>query len=238
MTNLLFPNTALAFPPDRPSWGCLPRASKPGQWCPMASEHIKLVPRNQWDELADQISTRPMVKTVLDQGNVGSCATESTTQGVMMGRAFAGLPHVLLNPWFIYHTTSHGRDQGSSIDENLAFVRDKGIAPMSIWPRSKGWEAEPSEEAKEAAKAFKIVEFFDVANIDEMVSCLLTGWPVVYGAKGHSVIKVQHLNDREGLDCNSWGEDWSDSGFGVWARYNQIDFGYGMFAVRTTTETR
>ena len=237
-SELRFPNTALVYPEGRPIFGCLPRVSKFGELCGLASEHIKLIPRDQWDELAAEISIRPMVTKIKDQNGNNSCATESTTQATEISRHFAGLPFVELNPLFIYHTTSHGRDNGSSIDENLAFARDNGIAPEAIWPRSKGFKAEPSAEAWEAAKAFKIVEFYDVASIDEGVSGLLTGWSWVYGANGHSVVKIQHLNDREGLDANSWGLSWGDQGFGVWARYNQISFQSGGFLVRTSTETK
>src|SRR3972149_2289686 len=123
--------------------GCLPRKSRPGEWCPMASERIKLVPRADWAGLAKELHLRQFVRAVLDQDGAGSCATESPTGAAMISRAFAGLPHVLLNPWFIYHTTSGGRDNGSSIDENLAFAREHGIAPESIWPRSEGWRAAP-----------------------------------------------------------------------------------------------
>lgn len=217
--------------------GCLPRKSKPGEWCPMASERIKLIPSADWDEAAKELgdSVRQHITFLLDQDGAGSCATESTTESDMTIRAVAGLPFVLLNPWFIYHTTSGGRDTGSSIDENLAFVRENGIAPESVWPRSKGWKAKPSAEAVEAAKQYRIDEFYDIANVNEMVSALLTGFVVVYGADGHSVLKIQHLDAKRGLDLNSWGEGWGDKGFGVWATYNAVNWSYGAFAVRVAS---
>jgi hypothetical protein len=219
------------FPPGRVP-GCLPRTYLPGDVCPSIGEHIKIIPSSEWSKHVGKVSLRPYVKTVLDQNGVGSCATEAAAQAVMIARAVAGLPHVELNPWFIYHHTSGGRDGGSSIDENLEFVRSKGIAPMSVWPRSKGWRAKPSAEAYEAAKEFTIEEFYDVATINEMVSCLLSGFPVVWGSNGHAVCKVEHLSDREGLDINSWGSDWGDGGFGVWATYRSINWNYGAWAVR------
>lgn len=213
--------------------GCLPRKSRPGELCPMASERIKVIPRDQWADYAQDASLTPFIKTVLDQDGVGSCATESSTGGVMIDLAMAGVPHVELNPWFIYQATSGGRDRGSSIDENLAFIRQYGIAPTSIWPRSKGWSTTPSEEAFAAALEFRIEEFYDIASIDEMVSALLLGFPVIYGADGHSVCKVQHLDDTKGLDLNSWGTSWGDNGLGVWASYRAVNWSYGAFAIRT-----
>jgi hypothetical protein len=233
-------NPVAVYPEDRFP-GCLPRKSQPGQYCPMAAEHIPVIPRSDWASVAAKLGDgkglRPFVVSILDQDGAGSCATESTTGAVKIGRAFAGLPFVELNPWFIYRVTSGGRDSGSSIDENLAFVRENGIAPESLHPRSKGWRGTPSEEAKKAAQAYRIVEFYDVSTVDEFVSCLLHGYPVVHGASGHSICAVSHIDESSKLDLNSWGSDWGDGGFGKWCSYRGINWGYGAFAVRTTTES-
>jgi hypothetical protein len=217
--------------------GCLPRKSRPGEVCPMAADRIKLIPSADWDAAAKELgdTLRFHVPVVLDQDGAGSCATESTTGGVMLARVLAGQPHVLLNPWYMYHTTSDGVDRGSGIDEDLVFARDNGIAPESVWPRSKGWKATPSAEADEAAKEFRIEEFFDISNVNEMVSALLAGFPVVYGADGHSVLKIQHLDAKKGLDLNSWNTTWGDKGFGVWATYNAVNWNYGAFAIRVAS---
>jgi hypothetical protein len=203
----------------------------------MAAEKIPVIPRDQWAELAKQVSLRPFVKTVLDQDGVGSCATEATAQAVMIVRAIAGLPHIPLNPWFIYRVTSGGSDRGSSIDANLRFIQENGCAPASLHPRSLGWRGTPSAEAIEAAKQFKGIEVYDITSIDEMVSALLTGFAVVWGANGHAVTKVQHLDESKGLDINSWGSSWGDGGFGVWASYRAINWAYGAWALRVATAT-
>ena len=215
--------------------GCLPRKSKPGEWCPMASERIKIIPSGDWPAAAAELgdNLRKHVPVTLDQNGDGSCACESSTGDVMLIRAVAGLPFVLLNPLYVYHTTSHGVDEGSSIDENLAFIRENGIAPESVWPRSKGWRAKPSAEAVEAAKAFKIEEFWDIASLNEFVSALLTGYCVVFGSNGHAVLAVQHMGSYP-LVLNSWG-NWEDGGFGKWCSYNAINWNYGAFAVRVSS---
>lgn len=213
--------------PPGMSTGCLPRRSLCGAVCPLLSDHVETLPEDVLKANAD-VTLRPFIKTILNQDGVGSCSTESTTQSVMIARAVEGLEHVILNPWFIYHTTSGGVDRGSSIDANLEFAREHGIAPESVWPRSKGWQSAPSAEAVAAALDYRIEEFYDITTMAEARTALVLGFPVVYGAAGHSVCKIA----ADGTDVNSWGTTWKDGGLGVWASFERINWSYGAFAVR------
>jgi len=224
-----------AVPPGKKT-GCLPRVSRPGEWFPRAEDRIEIVPETDWEELSRTNKVTPFVKEILDQDGVGSCATESTAGAVMACRAVAGLPHVTLNPWFIYHTTSGGRDSGSSIDTNLRFIQEHGIAPMAVWGRDQGWRRKPSAEAYEAALQFRGIEVFDIASVNEFVSALLRGFFVVYGARGHSVGASEYRSSGP-WGPNSWGTDWGDGGFGTWVSWRQINWGYGAWALRAVTES-
>ncbi len=218
--------------------GTFGRVSKPGEWCPLASERIKIIPRSEWrDRIAAPSYTglRPSVPVILDQDGVGSCATEDTAQMIMTDGSFNGREFVQLNPWFIYQETSGGRDGGSSIDENLRFVRKYGCAPERVWPRSNGWRKKPSEEAYEAAKEFKILEFFDIRNTEELGSALLLGYPVAYGRRGHAIMATELIGDNEIEYVNSWG-NWGDEGFGR-DKLSGVNFNYGAWAIRVATDT-
>lgn len=217
--------------PDGCRTGCLPRSSKFGDVCKLAADGIELIPRDQWKDLIGTVSLRPCVRQILDQDGAGSCATESTTQSEMIGREVAGLPFVLLNPWSIYRVTSGGRDNGSSIDENLVFARDTGILPEAYWPRSKGFRATPPDGWEKVAARYRIDEFFDIGSIDEVGSALLRGFAVVFGWSGHSCIMTRLLSTITAEYANSWG-DWGDQGFGK-INLNSINFGYGAFATRS-----
>lgn len=220
--------------PEGKRTGCLARKSQFGNVSKVFAESdIPLIPRDQWAALLPTITLRPQVQKIKDQNGYGSCATESTTQAVEIIAAQRGEPWIELNPLFIYHETSGGSDGGSSIDENLVFARDKGIAPESVWPRSKGFRATPTAEAIAAALKHRIVEFFDIENVDEFGSALLAGFPVVFGYSGHSICAVSLKSPTQIEYANSWG-DWGDAGFGVLS-FSSIVWGYGAFAVRTTT---
>lgn len=222
------------LPPGR-KWGLKPRMSRVGEWCTRAEDAIDIIPRDEWADRAKKLPVVPYIPEILDQGKVGSCAAEATTGATMTERAIHGLPHVSLNPYFLYHHTSGGVDRGSSIDENLAVARDMGIAPISVWPRSKGWRQKPSDEAYEAAENYRIREFYDVTSINELVSCLLHGFLVVAGANGHAVYWIEHIDESKGRTVNSWGTDWGEGGIGVWCSYRAINWAYGAFAVRVAT---
>jgi len=224
--------------PDGTKPGCLPRESKPGDLCPLASERITVIPRREWSDLIEQreqegVTARILVDDVLSQDGVGSCASEKTAGIEMATRALAGMEHVLLNPWSLYAWTSGGRDGGSSVDSNMQRARDVGIMPMEIWPRSKGWRAKPSQDLlDEYASKYRIDEFYDIQTRDEFASALLQGFLVGYGRRGHAIAGVEMLDEDRFLYLNSWG-DWGDGGFGVDRLSRDINFGYGAFAVRT-----
>lgn len=220
--------------PDGKKTGCKPRMSKPGQWCPLFGEKVPTIPVGEWENLIGEIELRSCVTNIKDQDGVGSCATESTSQAVEIVRKLEGQEYVELNPWSIYSTTSGGRDQGSSIDENLIYVQAHGICPESVWPRSKGWSAKPSAEALEVAKLYKIEEFYDISTVAEVGTALLLGFPVVFGWSGHSCVLTQLLSTTTAEYANSWAPSWGDAGFGQ-IKLSAINWSYGAFAVRTAT---
>jgi len=223
--------------PNGKAKGCNPRRSKFGERCPAFAEKFNVIPPGDWPELLKvHHSLRPSVSVILDQGSVGSCATESTTQAVMVNRATKGLPFLLLNPWSIYCFTGGTRNGGSSIDDNLEYARDVGILPESVWPRSKGFSRKPPKSLlDEHASQFRIAEYWDINTTAEIGTALLLGFPVVFGWSGHSCVFTDLLDVATAEYCNSWSADWGDDGFGKLS-LRSVNFKYGCFALRTTNE--
>jgi hypothetical protein len=226
----------LVIPPGKKT-GCLIRKYKPGEAFPLFSERIDVIDPDNWDNYVSSVNLRPYVKHIYDQDAVGSCATESASQAVKIVRAFQNLPYVELNPLSVYAFTSGGRDNGSNIDENLRRVKEVGILPMDLWPRSKGWKIKPPKDLLDAeACKYRVDEVYDISTMAEFGTALLKWMPVVFGWSGHSCVATGLKRTSGGVwvfeYANSWDDDWGDEGFGE-LRLSSVNFGYGAWAVRT-----
>jgi hypothetical protein len=228
----MLPETPLVVPPGKKK-GLLLRDDRPGESCGFLRDMptIDVIPVAQWPEWIEAgITMRPEVPWIYDQDGVGSCAAESACGGLDLIRSVCGYEPVKFNPWGVYHYTGGGNDNGSTLVANLKFLRERGAYPESVWPRSKGYRATPDAAADEAAKKYKILEFYEVQSWEEFGSALLHRFPVYWGYTGHAILGVQLLNTSQFLYRNSWGEAWSDNGFGV-ANASSIQWGYGVYVV-------
>jgi len=221
-------------------FGCNRRETRFGEVCGAFSDNLDTWNDDVCREMIEHgVSMKSHIREVKDQGQNGSCATESTTGSVQLIREFNGREFVKLNPLSLYaftHASNRGGGGGSSIDSNLARARDEGILPESVWPRSKGWHEKPPQDLmEEHAAKYRIDEFWDVGNISEVRTALLAQLPVVFGWRGHSCCLVELISMEEAIYLNSWGSDWGDDGLGR-IKLSDIDFRYGAFAVRSVTD--
>ena len=153
-----------------------------------------VVPESEWLDLIrdpDRPSGSELVWTVLNQGSVGSCASEAKDGGMMLIRAGAGREQVLFNPYATYGRVNGGRDGGSSLTSNVAFAKKYGCFPESAWPRSKGWQAKPDEAAYAEAYKYRLAESYDIGDdfYAEFFSALLMhpNPHVYFGYPGHAI---------------------------------------------------
>jgi len=199
---------------------------------------FQVIQPNRWAELIagqDAVDLTPLFMHKLDQNGKGSCGAEGLTQGIMLTLAKAtGKAPPLLNPLFMYHTTSGGRDQGSSLQANIAFAMKHGVASEAVWPRSKGFLTKPSLLAYADARSYVLLEYSQVRNWIEFATALLLGWPVYFGYTGHAICAVKLLDQERFRYANSWSKDWGDNGAGTLHK-DRIYWNYGAYAIRVIT---
>jgi len=201
---------------------------------------IEMIPESQWPAFItgqndeQQLHCEPFVKFTLNQGSVGSCAAEGGTGCLMTMRVMSGQPQVELNPYFVYHTTSGGRDSGSTLSATVQFLRDNGCAAAAGWSRSNGWQTRPSQAAYADAKKYRQLKVERVRNWGEFGTMLLHAYPVYFGYSGHAIFASRLIAPNRIRYKNSWG-NWGDNGYGTLAA-SSIMWGYGVYVFTSVSE--
>jgi len=204
---------------------------------PPLSDVIETIPEDEWmDHINDPDGARlrPFIWDILNQGSVGSCASEGITGCVMCRREVKGMPQVKLNPYFAYGRVNGGYDGGSTLVDNLAFIQKYGVASQAVWPRSKGWRERPSDEAYANALRHRVLEVARIRNKREFGSALIFGMPVYFGYPGHAIFACDPIDRTRFRYANSWDESWGDEGFGTLS-YSSIQWSYGAYAILSVT---
>lgn len=230
--------------PDGQATGCNPRTTRVGDYCSRLEDKVDIITDDAI--FKEHIEADPMttllkcVRTIHNQGRVGSCATHSSTAAIELVREFNGQKHVPLSAESLYAFTSGGRDQGSSIDENLRRLQEVGVLTLDTWPQDDHrWsEKPPADLLRSEACYHRIDEWYDVTDIQQIMTCLVLNYPVVFGWQGHSCVLLCLASLTEAFYLNSWG-NWSDTGMPGIGRIKlrAINSQYGMFAVRSTTDS-
>lgn len=229
--------------PTDQATGCLPRTTKYGELCDKLEDRFEIITD---DDVFREAIARPREETLLkcvpsvfSQGRVGSCAAEAGTGLLQLVRAFNGLPPIKLSPWSMYAFTSGGRDRGSSVGETLRHLREVGVLTMETWPRSIPYNRKPPKDLLDTeACLHRAGEFFDIMDIQSVMTALVLDFPIQFGWQGHSCILLALKSMTEAYYLNSWGAKWSQTGMpgiGV-IKLRSIQFSYEAHALRTTVD--
>jgi hypothetical protein len=233
--------------PHGQATGCNPRTTKYGECCAKFEDSFDIITD---EELLRTALDRPIEETLLScvedvfsQGRVTSCASEAVCGAWQVASVFSGAPFVKLSPWSVFSASevSGGRNQGSTLDDNLQRMQVDGALTMKTWPRSIPWNRKPPKDLiTTEAKLRRVDEYYDINSIAEIKTALFKNFPVLFGGNGHAEVL---LALRDSLDTayklNSWGAKWSETGLpGIGkARLDSrdIQLKYGCWALRTVT---
>jgi hypothetical protein len=198
------------------SGGCLPRASRLGQWFPVAGTDGSppLLPESQWD---GQESKRGYEWDDIDQGNTSSCCVCAASNTAELTIAINGGAQTKLD-WLKAYRELTGGSGGVAVDEMLRYAQSKGIP------------------TKDGQSVVKFAECWDAPSQPHFVSgvragCLGILCHDVHAECGVSVVMrngIAYIDTR-----NSWGKDWGENGWHLFPA-SKIEVGtYGAFLLRS-----
>jgi len=201
-------------------------------------DKVPIIPKDQWEPV-DLVEWLPPVK---DQNGIGACNAFATVEVAETCRAVQGLTYLKLSPGYLYGCINGQQDQGSMLEDAMAWMVNHGTCLSSTTPdlawRKNQWGA---NSAAEAGK-YRFLECYvcpeGVDLIASMVSALMDGFVLDTGALwynsynpdkttgrlpkqkkglagGHAFCVYGFDLDTDGVWFkfrNSWGESWGQNG--------------------------
>jgi len=204
-----------------------------------APAEMKLIPRSEWSarikEMAEQKSRlSDLLKgrgiKPLDQKDRGYCWSHSTTMAIMATRARANQPDVRLSAYAVACVIKGYRDEGGWCGLSAKFIAERGVPSVQAWPEcGTSRSSDIASTWADAAKYKSTIEWRDLTRqvwdtpmpFDAVMTCLLNRVPVAadFNHWAHSVCLLDPVEVEPGSFgvrlINSWGEGWSDQGYGV-----------------------
>lgn len=159
--------------------GLKPRRTAPGQsrFPTLKAAQIKVLPRDQWRPI-DMSRKNP---GEVDQDGRNACASAAAVEALHLARAAAGLPFVRLSQGSLYARVCGGQDDGSTLEDNLAELTDRGICLAStVDPLIYRLADLPNNWTTEAAN-YRITEAWDCPDFPSLATAQTNGDPTVFG---------------------------------------------------------
>lgn len=211
---------------------------------PSRSEMVRRVEASDWSfgvDLFDESWTK-------NQNGWGKCASSAATYAVEKARFMRGQRKLELSDDYLYSLVNDGRDQGSTLGENMRAITSRGIATRSTVGHGDIYRRKyDTRKADAEALRFRAHEAFVTPGEQEVCAALLARVPVViaihvgrnwrnfdrdgvligdHGMGNHS----EHLDDIrynrekgrfEFRKHSSHGKSYGDGGF-CWIHYGHL----------------
>lgn len=185
-----------------------------------------LIPEEEWpDRIADAWRDKAFpyhyafesgpVK-IKNQGSTPLCWQFATTLGLEVTRTFQNEPHVELSPASTAYQVTGGRKRGGWGGEAIEGLAQYGAVPVEYWPQTGWGRSLDTDEHRQIAADYKVVEWYYTDTIQGSVSLLLHGIGSSAGFNWwrHQVYLCGVYWPLAWLYANSWGEEYGDRGFG------------------------
>jgi hypothetical protein len=203
------------------------------------SDEAPVYPETDWKEMAANVGfgCANLITRTYNQKQEGSCVANAASQSNEITQALQFGPEnvVHLSAMSLYKRIGRSASSGAMVSDGLEEMSERGILPLTDEANkarfkhtmeNTGWKQQLPQGWEETGKMFKVQEWLVCDHVNELISRLLDGKPVVVGRSGHSICYVAVVF-RDGqlfvLYVNSWGE-WGETILGRKA------FGYDSMA--------
>ena len=145
-------------------------------------------------ELPAEVDLRRSATSILNQGSLGSCTAHALVASHMFAQSKQGRTELFLpSRLFVYYCEREREgtiesDAGASIRDGIKSLAESGVCPEIYWTYNDSdtgdrhtFRTRPSNEAYRMAAPNKISEYRRIKGIVEMMDCLASGDPVVFG---------------------------------------------------------
>lgn len=229
--------------PNNPKYGCKPDTSDHrDKIMQFAGGKTSLL------DLPVRVDLREFCSVVENQYQVGSCTANSVVGALEFLDKRDGSDDVEdLSRLFVYYNTRVMEntveiDQGATLRNTIKALVDIGTCREDMWPYiPERFSTKPTDECYEYAKKHVVTEYQRILSFQDMVRCLASGLPFVFGFQvysefegatvaktgvlnlpgptevchgGHAVMAVGYdMELGHVLVRNSWGENWGQGGY-------------------------
>jgi len=231
-----------------------PKKSQPGKsgygWVPDLPDHRDFMYGQIQPVIAalpPLIDLRPTCSPIENQGQLGSCTANALVGSLEFLERKDGIKFVDLSRLFIYydervieHTVKS--DSGAELRDGIKTLAKQGVCPEKEWPYNIAkFAVKPTAKCYKDALQHQITSYQRILTIDEMRSCLASGFPFVFGFTvyesfesqqvaqtgvvnmpqpaervlgGHAVVAVGYDDSQKRFIVrNSWGIGWGQQGY-------------------------
>lgn len=199
--------------------------------------------------LPRSIDLRTFCSPVEDQGDLGSCTAQALVGNLELLQGKHGRPRTDFSRLFVYYNErvregTVGEDAGAMLRTGIKTLVADGVCHESLWPYAVAkFAAKPTARAYTTAKAHQVTGYYRLLGLVDMLGCLASGYPFVFGAAiyesfmtaavastgtvpmpkrtermlgGHAMLAVGYdLKVRRFVVRNSWGTAWGLGGYCV-----------------------
>jgi C1A family cysteine protease len=213
------------------------------------------------------VDLRPKDCPIFDQGQIGSC----TANGLAGLLGFLN-PGSVYSRLFIYLNERKmegtiDQDAGAEIHDGIQILIKLGCCFESLWPYDTSkFKVIPPQEVYDQAKCNVITDYFALQSFEDVLNCLASGFPVVFGTQvfesfesedvassgmvpdptayddcvgGHCMKAVGYDDNRKlVIVANSWGTGWGDKGYCYISYQYFQEYANDMWKITADTLTR